>query len=94
MGQLVAMGFSANGATRAALATSNADGETAMNWVLEHMEDADFNDPITEPSAASSGSSSSRPAVNEESLLMLTSMGYTTEQCTAALLATDQNIER
>ena len=66
----------------------------------EHKEDADFNDPITEPSAsastnaASSNSSGSRPAVNEESLLMLTSMGYTTEQCTAALLATDQNIER
>lgn len=98
VGQLVMMGFSENGSKRAAIATFNADVETAMNWVLEHMEDADFNDPpvvaSTTVPAPSSTTTSAKPSVNEESLLMLTSMGYTTEQCTAALLATDHNIER
>ena len=42
---VVAMGFSENGAKRAALATANAGAEGAMEWVLAHMGDADFNDP-------------------------------------------------
>jgi large subunit ribosomal protein L7/L12 len=44
--QLMNMGFSENGCKRAALATNNADVETSMNWILEHMEDPDFNDFI------------------------------------------------
>lgn len=35
---LVSMGFSENGCKRAALATHNADAETAMNWIFAHME--------------------------------------------------------
>ena len=30
-----------------AIATNNADTETAMGWVISHMEDPDFNDPPT-----------------------------------------------
>ncbi|CAL6422145.1 unnamed protein product [Bathycoccus prasinos] len=43
--QLVAMGFSENGSKRAAIATSNASAEVAMEWVFTHSEDPDFNDP-------------------------------------------------
>ncbi|CAN0049404.1 unnamed protein product, partial [Sphacelaria rigidula] len=42
--QLVAMGFQENGCKRAAVAVNNSSAEMAMNWVLEHMGDADFND--------------------------------------------------
>lgn len=52
MVQLTSMGFSENGCRRAAIATHNADPETAMNWIFEHMEDPDFNDPPVMPSAA------------------------------------------
>eukprot|EP01039_Chlorochromonas_danica_P011056 gene11056-12314_t len=94
--QLVSMGFSENGCRRAAIATKNADVETAMNWVLEHMEDPDFNSPpsITSPTSGAENASNAAVNVNPEALAMLTSMGYTEEQCTAALLATNQDIER
>jgi ubiquitin carboxyl-terminal hydrolase 5/13 len=100
--QLMGMGFSENGCKRAAIATRNADAETAMNWIFEHMEDADFNDPPALPSAggaAVSGASAAAGAaaavsVDPEAMMMLTSMGYTEGQVTAALQATDSNIER
>lgn len=43
------MGFSENGSKRAALAVGNASAEAATNWVMEHMGDADFNDPLPAP---------------------------------------------
>lgn len=47
--QLVAMGmgFSENGLMRAAVATNNASAEAAMEWVLTHMGDDDFNEPLS-----------------------------------------------
>ena len=44
--QLMSMGFSENGCRRAAIATQNADPETAANWMFAHMDDTDFNDPL------------------------------------------------
>ena len=41
--QLVAMGFSENGSKRAAIATSNASAEVAMEWVFAHSRFS-FND--------------------------------------------------
>ena len=47
--QLVDMGFSRNGCTRALYETKNSGVEAAMNWVMEHMGDANFNDPFVDP---------------------------------------------
>lgn len=102
---LVSMGFSENGCRRAAIATRNADPDTAMNWVFEHMEDPDFNDapvmPSAEPAAgaatSAAGGAGTGPVVaaaDPEAVAMLTSMGYTQEQVAAALQATSNNIER
>lgn len=50
---LMSMGFSENGCKRAAVATNNtSDVEVAMNWILEHMEDANFNDPFDQNASA------------------------------------------
>ena len=46
------MGFSRNGCTRALYETKNSGVEAAMNWVMEHMGDANFNDPFVDPNAA------------------------------------------
>lgn len=95
--QLVAMGFSENGAKRAAIATRNADAEIAMQWVFEHMEDANFNDPpVIEatPSATGASSGDSGNAIDEGSIEMLSAMGFTAEQARAALTATSNNVER
>lgn len=40
------MGFSENGCRRACVATGNTSVESAMEWVMGHMEDDDFNEPL------------------------------------------------
>ena len=101
--QLVSMGFSENGCRRAAVATSNTDADAAMNWILEHMDDADFNDPLptSSTSAVTGGTSETSSAASrsegpevQSMIEMISSMGYTTDQATAALKATDFDIER
>ena len=60
----------------------NAGAEPAMEWVLSHMGDEDFNDPL--PEASSTGTAAA-PAADPEQLIMLTSMGFTDAQAAAAL---------
>lgn len=72
-----------------------------MNWVLEHMGDDDFNDPLPAPGAAGASASSSSDAaagasagVDAEALMMLTSLGFTERQAEAALKATGGDAAR
>ena len=92
--QLMSMGFAENGCRKAAMTTS--DVEVAMNWILMHMDDPDFNDPPVSTATGGAGSASGTelsPAVLE-AIGLITSMGYTESQAHAALKATDNNIER
>eukprot|EP01035_Chromulina_nebulosa_P019934 gene19934-25897_t len=88
--QLSLMGFHENGCRKALIATNNSDIESAMNWIFEHIDDPDFNDP---PKSIDNAIISTNH-LSEESILMLSSMGYTHDQAKASLLATDNNIER
>lgn len=64
-----------------------------MNWVLEHMEDPDFNDPL--PAAGSSLESAQAAVADDpEALIMLTSLGFTDRQAQAALKATGGDATR
>ena len=96
--QLLSMGFSENGSRRAVIATHNSDPETAMAWVFEHMDDANFNEPIVdEDQTAATSTSSTEPAVPAhaaEAVEMIASMGYTADQASAALKSCDYNLER
>ena len=47
--QLLDMGFSNNVCHKALYYTKNSGLEDATNWVMEHMTDADFNDPFELP---------------------------------------------
>ncbi|SMN21296.1 similar to Saccharomyces cerevisiae YBR058C UBP14 Ubiquitin-specific protease that specifically disassembles unanchored ubiquitin chains [Maudiozyma saulgeensis] len=51
MSQLKEMGFSENASMRAIYATGNQPGntESAMNWLFQHVDDADLNDPFEQP---------------------------------------------
>lgn len=90
--QLVDMGFPLEGCKKAVFHTKNAGAEAAMNWVMEHMEDPDFADPFVMPGTKKTSSAKFEP--NEEALMMIMSMGFTREQATKALKATDNNLER
>ncbi|GBG29389.1 Ubiquitin carboxyl-terminal hydrolase 5 [Hondaea fermentalgiana] len=87
--QLTAMGFNENGCKRALLATGNNSAEAAMQWVLEHMGDADFNDPPSTTSAPDAGDSA-----DAESVAMLTSMGFEEDGVKLALKECGGNMER
>ena len=53
--QLMAMGFSENGARRSAIAARN-DVNAALNWALAHSGDANFNSPVEEATSDDSKS--------------------------------------
>lgn len=58
-----------------------------MEWVLGHMEDANFNEPLSQPSEAAPAQASTIGAVaaDPDSVMMLISMGFTDTQAAAAL---------
>mmetsp|Transcript_30229 Transcript_30229/g.81233 ORF Transcript_30229/g.81233 Transcript_30229/m.81233 type:complete len:847 (+) Transcript_30229:96-2636(+) len=87
---LVEMGFPANGAKRAAVATGNAGPEAGMEWVLAHMEDPDFDTPLDQGGAPPAAGAGADPAAVE----MLCGMGFTDTQAKAALIETGGNLER
>ncbi|GMH39787.1 hypothetical protein BSKO_07685 [Bryopsis sp. KO-2023] len=88
--QLVSMemGFSENALKRAVIATNNTSAEAAMEWVLSHMGDADFNDPIVEQT------SSGGPQPPAEAVQMLVAMGFPEKASNAALTACKNDTER
>ena len=90
--QLMGMGFSENGCKRAAIAMNNASAEACMEWIFQHMEDPDFNDPPTQPSEQKAAASNSNHSA--EALGMLSAMGFTERQCKAALEACQGSVER
>ncbi|CAN0187122.1 unnamed protein product [Ectocarpus sp. 6 AP-2014] len=98
--QLMGMGFQENGCRRAAVAVNNASAEVAMNWVLEHMGDADFNDPLPAPGAstgtpaAAAAAAGGDAAPDPEALMMLVSLGFTERQASGALKATGGDAAR
>ena len=59
VGQLQGMGFSRNKAVRAAHATGTESVEQAVNWIVEHAEDADVDTPLLLPKARAPGGAGS-----------------------------------
>ena len=65
-----------------------------MNWVFEHMEDADFNDPLPASGAAASAGDSAGGEADPESVGLLMSLGFSHAHALRALKATDNNMDR
>jgi ubiquitin carboxyl-terminal hydrolase 5/13 len=80
--QLMGMGFSNLRSTKALIKTGNNGAEVAMNWLFEHMEDPDIDDPI----ASTETNSHSGPSDAE--LGPLTDMGFTIKQARKAMKET------
>ncbi|KAI9482876.1 MAG: hypothetical protein EXX96DRAFT_599574 [Benjaminiella poitrasii] len=86
--QLSAMGFSVNRCKRALLSTGNQGAEAAMNWIFEHMDDPDVDDPL--PSSAGNADSGASP----EQINTLQEMGFSEAQAKKALKQTSNDTER
>ncbi|XP_056636547.1 ubiquitin carboxyl-terminal hydrolase 5 isoform X1 [Diorhabda sublineata] len=87
--QLVDMGFPPEACKRAIFHSGNSGLEAATAWIMEHIADADFTDPFVPP-----GLESNKFVANPDALATITCMGFTPNQATKALKATDNNVER
>ncbi|XP_068639487.1 ubiquitin carboxyl-terminal hydrolase 14-like isoform X1 [Aristolochia californica] len=85
--QLASMGFNYLHCQKAAISTSNVGVEEAMDWLLSHMDDPDINDPISQDIC------NAEPALDEGSVSMLISFGFSEEVARKALKASGGNIE-
>ena len=84
------MGFSENAGKRAAIATKNAGPEAAVNWVMEHMADADINDPVPVPAqggggAGAEGKEGDDDSVDEAAVQNLMAFGFQRDGIVLAL---------
>ncbi|KAJ1564592.1 hypothetical protein HK405_014473, partial [Cladochytrium tenue] len=89
--QLMAMGFSRNRCIRALLATGNSGPDSAMNWIFEHMDDADIDDPVPVPTGGGGGGPT---AASPEALQNLVDMGFTLDRAKKAMAKTNNDLER
>ncbi|XP_033225385.1 ubiquitin carboxyl-terminal hydrolase 5 [Belonocnema kinseyi] len=87
------MGFPPEACKRAAYFSENGGIEAAAAWLMQHIADDNIGDPFVPPGLMSKKGQS--PFVpSEEGLATVTSMGFTKDQATKALKATDNNVER
>ncbi|KAK4684371.1 ubiquitin carboxyl-terminal hydrolase 5/13, partial [Tremellales sp. Uapishka_1] len=91
LSELVSMGFPLVRCQKALLATGNADAESATNWLFEHMDDMDIDEPL-----ASGGARPAAAAGNvwsEGQISGLVDMGFTPAQARKALGVASGNME-
>ncbi|KAL6196438.1 hypothetical protein ACLB2K_032053 [Fragaria x ananassa] len=84
--QLVSMGFNNLHCQKAAINTSNAGVEEAMNWLLSHMDDPDIDTPISQGGG--------QIVVDQSKVDMLISFGFQEDIARAALKASGGDIEK
>ncbi|KAG8435759.1 hypothetical protein GDO86_013629 [Hymenochirus boettgeri] len=93
--QLVEMGFPSEACRKAVYYTGNSGAEAAMTWVMSHMDDPDFAQPLV-----LSGVSAPSPVTvtgdppSEEHIATIISMGFSQDQAIRALRATNNSLER
>ncbi|CAI5639422.1 unnamed protein product [Oreochromis niloticus] len=101
--QLAEMGFPLEACRKAVYYTGNMGPEMAFNWIIAHMEEPDFAEPLTLPSMIDPGPSTGDSPTGaallgnsppEESIAILTSMGFPRTHSIHALKATNNNLER
>lgn len=91
LSMLEAMGFPRVRCEKALRATGNSDAEAASNWLFEHMEDPDIDEPIVEPGAAAG---SAAVQVDPQQIEELGNMGFSAPQARQALKETGGSMER
>uniref|UniRef100_A0A8C0XZI6 Ubiquitin carboxyl-terminal hydrolase n=1 Tax=Cyprinus carpio carpio TaxID=630221 RepID=A0A8C0XZI6_CYPCA len=92
--QLCEMGFPLEACRKAVYYTGNTGIDAAMNWVMGHMEDPDFSAPLVLPGSSSAPGTTPTESLPEEHLVTIVSMGFSRDQATRALRATNNVLER
>lgn len=87
---LTSMGFPTVRCIKALKASGNSDVEAASNWLFEHMDDADIDEPMPEEQPTAGGNVTIDPVQIED----LGAMGFSAPQARQALKETGGNMER
>ncbi|CAG8821400.1 6696_t:CDS:2, partial [Racocetra persica] len=89
LNKLLEMGFPENRCRKALIATGNNGADIAMNWLFEHMDDADIDAPI---SGSTSVSNAQEPSKDDVTILM--TMGFSEARVRKALSETNNDVNR
>ena len=89
LNQMMEMGCSINGSKRALLAVGGSDVEAAMNWVFEHSDDPDFDDPLPEEDVTESEQIQTTIQYNSEEKLQEAEQEKTFQEDTAPIQVND-----
>uniref|UniRef100_A0A8D0HCN4 Ubiquitin carboxyl-terminal hydrolase n=1 Tax=Sphenodon punctatus TaxID=8508 RepID=A0A8D0HCN4_SPHPU len=100
--QLAEMGFPLEACRKAVYYTGNMGAEVAFNWIIAHMEEPDFAEPLVLSSygGATSVSATGLGAIGldnqppEEMVAIIASMGFQRNVAIRSLKATNNNLER
>ncbi|XP_010181572.1 PREDICTED: ubiquitin carboxyl-terminal hydrolase 13 [Mesitornis unicolor] len=100
--QLAEMGFPLEACRKAVYYTGNLGAEVAFNWIIAHMEEPDFAEPllisafgeIASSGAAAFGAVGLDNQPPEEMVSIIISMGFQRNLAIQALKATNNNLER
>uniref|UniRef100_G3P6K9 Ubiquitin carboxyl-terminal hydrolase n=1 Tax=Gasterosteus aculeatus aculeatus TaxID=481459 RepID=G3P6K9_GASAC len=93
--QLAEMGFPLEACRKAVYYTGNMGPEMAFNWIIAHMEEPEaLMDPGPSTSESPMGGTPPGNSPPEESISILTSMGFPRAHSIQALKATNNNLER
>jgi ubiquitin carboxyl-terminal hydrolase 5/13 len=93
--QLMEMGFHPNACRRAVLASGNTGAESAMGWIMEHMDDPGLNEPLPQPNNCANTTTTASAFIPDEAAVgSIQAMGFTPSQAKKALRNTDNNVER
>ncbi|XP_019388312.1 PREDICTED: ubiquitin carboxyl-terminal hydrolase 13 [Crocodylus porosus] len=100
--QLAEMGFPLEACRKAVYYTGNLGAEVAFNWIIAHMEEPDFAEPLIIPGfggvaatgAAGLGVIGLDNQPPEEMVAIVVSMGFQRNVAIQALKATNNNLER
>ncbi|KAH8858020.1 Ubiquitin carboxyl-terminal hydrolase 5 isoform 2 [Schistosoma japonicum] len=99
--ELLMMGFTLEAAQKACRFTQNTGVESATNWLMEHLDDPDLNDPL--PSGyhqqsvavpSNTISTTTATSIDENSVEMMMAMGFSRQQAIIALQHTNSNLEQ
>lgn len=88
LSQLEAMGFPRPRCERALHATGNSDAEAAMNWLFQHMDDADIDEPLNIGPATGASTDDS------DKIAQLGDMGISAPQARKALRECNGDVNR
>nr|XP_020654720.1 ubiquitin carboxyl-terminal hydrolase 13 isoform X2 [Pogona vitticeps] len=99
--QLAEMGFPLEACRKAVYYTGNMGAEVAFNWIIAHMEEPDFAEPLAIPGYAGAalpgpggtGFSGLENQPPEEMVSIIVSMGFQRNVALQALRATNNNLE-